>query len=123
MQYDYGAKQNLKLYNSTHPPEYKLNRIQSPIALYYGINDRLMNIQVTIKLAFGTIFINYLYIYVNIKIIYILQTADMLAKRLPNLIKNYAIPDPSYSHIDFVFGLNSRELFFDDIVAIFKKLS
>ena len=47
----------------------------------------------------------------------------MLAKKLKNLIKNVAIPDPNYSHIDFVFGLNSRELYFDDIVNIFKKFS
>ena len=45
-QYDYGAKKNLLIYNSTHPPEYKLSNIKAPVALYYGINDKLMNIQV-----------------------------------------------------------------------------
>lgn len=41
--YDYGAAGNLKVYNSTTPPVYKLDVIPStlPLALVYGDKDLL----------------------------------------------------------------------------------
>ena len=41
MQYDYGSSTNIKVYNSTTPPEYPLDQVSLPVAIYYGTNDYL----------------------------------------------------------------------------------
>lgn len=39
--YDYGKKENLKLYNQSTPPLYDLNKVNVPLALIYADNDWL----------------------------------------------------------------------------------
>jgi len=45
-QYDYGPIMNLQHYNSTEPPTYNLRSIHVPIALIYGKNDVLTDVEV-----------------------------------------------------------------------------
>lgn len=44
--YDYGPIMNLQHYNSTEPPTYDLRSVHVPIALVYGKNDVLANVEV-----------------------------------------------------------------------------
>lgn len=37
-QFDYGEK-NLKIYNSTSPPDYELQNIKAPTFIYHGKQD------------------------------------------------------------------------------------
>jgi len=46
--YDYGPIMNLQHYNSTEPPMYDLRSIQVPIALIYGKNDVLTDVEVRV---------------------------------------------------------------------------
>lgn len=48
--YDYGSSENLDKYGQISPPDYDLNKITAPIALYYGSNDRLTAVEVKSKL-------------------------------------------------------------------------
>lgn len=45
-QYDYGMKKNLHMYNSTVPPDYRLEKITAPIALFSSDNDWLATTKV-----------------------------------------------------------------------------
>lgn len=40
--FDYGPHKNLKLYNSTKPPEYNLTNVQTKVHILYGTNDNLV---------------------------------------------------------------------------------
>lgn len=48
-QYDYKDK-NLKIYNSTTPPEYDLNNVKIPIYLYHGEDDAIVSSLVKVTL-------------------------------------------------------------------------
>ncbi|XP_075230220.1 lipase 3-like [Lycorma delicatula] len=90
--YDYGSLKNQKIYGSYTPPTYKIEQIQTPIALLYGTNDAIVKKKDVIKLE----------------------------KTLPNLIMNYEVPDPKFSHTDFIFGNNAVELVYDKILELIK---
>jgi lysosomal acid lipase/cholesteryl ester hydrolase len=46
-QYDYGdVDKNLRMYNSTIPPDYQLEKITAPIALFSSDNDWLATTKV-----------------------------------------------------------------------------
>lgn len=40
-QFDYGSRRNLEVYGSSKPPDYKLDRISAPMALFSSPNDWL----------------------------------------------------------------------------------
>lgn len=48
-QYDY-KKKNMKIYNSTSPPEYDLNNVKVAIYLYHGEDDAIVSILVKVTL-------------------------------------------------------------------------
>ncbi|XP_075229761.1 uncharacterized protein LOC142329238 [Lycorma delicatula] len=91
-QYDYGSLKNLKIYGSYTPPSYKIEQIQTPIALLYGKNDALVKKKDVIKLE----------------------------NSLPNLVMSYEVPDPKFNHGDFIFGNNAVELVYDKILQLIK---
>ncbi|XP_014243862.1 lipase 3-like [Cimex lectularius] len=92
--YDYGKLKNLEIYGSDKPPFYPLERVTAPIALYYGDNDTLMN---------G-------------------RSAAELASMLPNLIINKMIADPKFTHMDFLFGINAKEMVYDDVINMLESI-
>ena len=48
-QYDYKGK-NMKIYNSTSPPEYDLNNVKVAIYLYHAEDDAIVSIKVKVTL-------------------------------------------------------------------------
>ena len=48
-QYDYGFEENLRLYNSSIPPEYPLRNVKIPITIFYTVNDFLSAPEVIIN--------------------------------------------------------------------------
>lgn len=87
-QYDYGATENLKIYNSVEPPVYDTARIAVPIALYYGDNDWMAN------------------------------TTDVLqlSRELRNLVDLYEIPFSKFNHLDFLWAIQAPELVYKRIL-------
>lgn len=49
--FDYGSKQNLRLYGSPKPPEYPLKNISVPIYLVYGTRDSLSTVRVSLYIS------------------------------------------------------------------------
>ncbi|XP_075229963.1 lipase 3-like [Lycorma delicatula] len=89
-QYDYGSLKNVKKYGSHTPPRYKIEQIQTPIALLYANNDIILKTENVIKLE----------------------------KTLPNVVMCYEVSDPKFSHTDFVFGSNAVQLVYDKILQL-----
>ncbi|XP_065085033.1 lipase 3-like [Ochlerotatus camptorhynchus] len=80
-QYDYGEQENLKRYGEVGPPDYALEKITAPVALYYGMNDPFLAI----------------------------SDLDLLAGKLPNLVLKHRLADLKWNHIDFIFGSHGSE--------------
>lgn len=91
-QFDYGLIRNLKHYNQSTPPDYNLTAISSAIYLYHGDADELASTQ---------------------------DVAD-LALKLTNLKKDYRVPDPLFNHMDFLWGLNVKNLLYNTMLKDMK---
>ncbi|KAK3921362.1 Lipase 3 [Frankliniella fusca] len=90
-QFDLGRRGNLKKYNATHPPDYDLSRVRVPTYLVYGAND-LLSVQSNI---------------------------DKLSLQLPSIAPGglRRVPYDRFTHLDFIFGTNAKELVYDDVIA------
>lgn len=53
--FDYGSKENIVRYGQEYPPQYQLQNISTPIALFYAQNDWLAGPEVKTKILFSTI--------------------------------------------------------------------
>ncbi|NXK58579.1 LICH hydrolase, partial [Sylvietta virens] len=89
--YDYGSKENMKKYNQTAPPVYKIEEIKIPTAVWSGGDDTFADPQ------------------------------DMarLLPRITNLI--YHEHFPAWGHLDFIWGLDATEKMYLKILELLKK--
>ncbi|KAF4789645.1 Lipase member M [Turdus rufiventris] len=89
--YDYGSKENMKKYNQTVPPVYKIEEIKTPIAVWSGGQDTVAD------------------------------PKDMarLLPRITNLI--YHENFPAWGHLDFLWGLDATEKMYLKIIELLKK--
>ncbi|NWI56333.1 LIPM Lipase, partial [Calyptomena viridis] len=89
--YDYGAKENMKKYNQTAPPVYKIEEITIPTAVWSGGQDTFAD------------------------------PKDMarLLPRITNLI--YHEHFPAWGHLDFIWGLDATEKMYMKIIELLKK--
>lgn len=77
-QFDYDSKENQRLYGRPSPPDYRLEKITAPVALYYGSNDFLAGV----------------------------EDVQRLAKLLPNVVENHLYR--KWNHMDMHWGISSR---------------
>ncbi|XP_060665937.1 lipase 3-like isoform X1 [Drosophila nasuta] len=93
-QFDYGWLRNHWRYNSITPPEYKLENVQAKVALYYGENDWLA------------------------------QPSDVeaLSLHLPNVVSQHLVNYPKFNHLDFIWGVDARELLWDRMLRNMKSI-
>ncbi|NWQ80867.1 LICH hydrolase, partial [Columbina picui] len=89
--YDYGPKENMKKYNQSTPPAYKIEKTSTPVALWSGGQDKLAD------------------------------TKDMakLLPRITNLI--YHEHFPAWGHLDVVWGLDATEKMYRKIIELIRK--
>uniref|UniRef100_A0A8C9UIA9 Lipase n=1 Tax=Serinus canaria TaxID=9135 RepID=A0A8C9UIA9_SERCA len=89
--YDYGSKENMKKYNQTAPPAYKIEEIKTPTAVWSGGQDTFAD------------------------------PTDMarLLPRITNLI--YHEHFPAWGHLDFIWGLDAPEKMYLKIIEILRK--
>ncbi|XP_054238646.1 lysosomal acid lipase/cholesteryl ester hydrolase-like [Indicator indicator] len=86
--YDYGCKENMKKYNQSTPPEYKIEKIIIPTAVWSGGRDKFADPKDLAKLL----------------------------PRITNLI--YHEHFPSWGHLDFVWGLDAATRMYRKIVEL-----
>lgn len=92
--FDYGPTENLKLYGSTQPPKYDLEKIKVPVAIYYSEND------------------------------FLTDPADVkkLTDRLPNVVGTWKLSHPKFNHVDYLWGRDVKSLIYNPILAVLNKL-
>ncbi|XP_039745463.1 lipase 3-like [Pararge aegeria] len=93
--YDEGKAGNTRKYGSTLPPKYDVSLITSPVVLISAKNDWLSTP----------------------------EDLFILTSRLPNLVENYVVPEPTWSHNNHVWGVNATELVFEKILSFFQKFN
>lgn len=86
--YDYGVKGNLEKYNSTSPPEYNLNNVTVPVALFSSENDWLAAP----------------------------KDVEKLKLELPNNVYHKVVEDPMFTHLDFVWAKDADQLVYKDVL-------
>ncbi|XP_053594558.1 uncharacterized protein LOC103571606 [Microplitis demolitor] len=91
--FDYGENndKNLKLYNSLIPPDYQLEKITTPIALYSSDNDWLATP----------------------------EDVDLLRSKLRNIVMDYKVDGKLFNHYDFLWGNSAPELLYQPIIRLF----
>lgn len=88
-EWDYGLMNKVH-YNSSSPPNYLVKNIKVPTYFYYSDNDFLSNPKDVLKLV----------------------------KEMPQefVAKLYNVKDPKFTHLDFLWGLNAKEMVYDFIL-------
>ncbi|KAH9377204.1 hypothetical protein HPB48_011010 [Haemaphysalis longicornis] len=78
------------LYPQERPPEYNVSSVNVPVGLFWGLND------------------------------WIATPEDVrgLAKKLPNVVLDYQVPDPLFTHLDFSIGITARSQVYDKLLEI-----
>lgn len=89
--FDYGQL-NYVHYGQEFPPDYNLTRATVPVALHYSLNDDIA------------------------------RPVDVyrVRNKLPNLIGVYRVPYRKFNHLDFLYGVDARELLYNKVVEILK---
>lgn len=77
-------------YGSVTPPEYPLEEIRCPIALYHSGND-----------------------WVSSPI-----DVEQLASRLSSMIGNYPVLDPQFNHLDYVYAWGAKAAVYDKVMEV-----
>lgn len=91
--FDHGIIQNRKRYGQDKPPLYNVSNIALPITLFHGKSDWLT----------GTEDIQY------------------LENTLPNLVASHQVLNPTFSHLDFLWARDARNLVYDNILDILNR--
>ncbi|XP_044516273.1 gastric triacylglycerol lipase-like [Gracilinanus agilis] len=90
--YDYGTrKENLAHYNQSTPPRYTLSSMRVPTALWSGKQDLVADP----------------------------EDVSILVPQIPNLIYHKTLH--TYTHLDFIFGLNAPQDVYNEIIEMIKK--
>lgn len=96
-QFDHFRYRNKKLYGSSSPPNYDLKQLVSPLYFYYGLNDQMASVTDVMKLA-GSV-------------------------PKSTLKGNYKVPYENFSHLDFIWALQAKELVYDKVIQDVKSNS
>ncbi|KAJ8728241.1 hypothetical protein PYW08_016626 [Mythimna loreyi] len=90
--FDYEDIKNIQKYGAKEPPEYAVEKITTPIVLFYSDNDWLVSFDDT----------------------------EVLRKRLKNVVEVYQVPDPYFNHVDYLFAKDVKTLVFNKLSSIIK---
>lgn len=90
-QFDFGPRKNLIKYGRKKPPEYPLKDIRTTTFFYVSRNDWLVSTKGTDKCT------------------------GKLAKGVLGQ-KTYVVPYRKFSHFDFLWGLNAREMVYEKLL-------
>lgn len=93
-QFDYGHSKNEEIYGSKTPTDYNVRGIEVPIYLYYSDNDYFANVVDVDKLR-----------------------SELNPKALK---RSYRMPEKLWNHLDFMWGLNAKEVLYDTVIEDMK---
>lgn len=90
--YDYDENKNQKLYGTRKPPEYEVDKINAPVALFYGDNDWFCDV----------------------------EDVTILKNKLPNVTDVYRVPFEKFNHIDFIWAKDVKRLMHANILDLLR---
>ncbi|XP_050664565.1 lipase 3-like [Leptidea sinapis] len=88
--YDHGWLKNRRLYGSSRPPNYNLKNIKTPVFLHYSQSDPLAHV----------------------------NDVDKLFEELGQPVGKFRIADRSFSHLDFVYGIDARSYVYNRVINL-----
>ncbi|XP_023938982.1 lipase 3 [Bicyclus anynana] len=94
-QFDYGKKDNLKMYGTERPPEYDLSKITLPIKLFWAQNDLLSSE----------------------------KDVQLLTEKLPSTTEVYKVPDPEFNHLDYLWAIDAPTLVNKEVLQSLDKVN
>jgi len=84
---------NIQHHGTVEPPKYDLSKINTKVALFWGDNDWLANVQDLIKIIM----------------------------RVPTIVENYEVPWPEWNHLDFLYAIDIDEYQNNHLLEILEK--
>lgn len=84
---------NWKHYHQWTPPTYSLGKVSVPVMLKYGLNDPLADP----------------------------KDVDRMSKELPPSRVMAQVKNPKFSHLDFLWGKDAKEMVYDDVISFMEK--
>ncbi|XP_022256648.1 gastric triacylglycerol lipase-like [Limulus polyphemus] len=93
LKYDYGKHKNMKKYNQPTPPEYFIENMTTPVALFWAQDDWLADP----------------------------RDIALLQPRLKHMIKSYMVEYAKWSHVDFIWGIEARKYVYDELLKMLQK--
>ncbi|KAH8031286.1 hypothetical protein HPB51_015221 [Rhipicephalus microplus] len=88
--YDNGKVDNLLIYRTTEPPEYPLERISVPVALFSAVRDKIANP---------------------------VDVADLVRALDAGVVLNYVLPMRNFHHDDFILSCKAAHVLHDVMIA------
>ncbi|XP_013190839.2 lipase 1 [Amyelois transitella] len=93
--YDHGSiLANRREYGSWSPPRYDLSKITTPVFLHYSDSDPMVHV----------------------------NDVDTLFRELGRAIGKFRVPEPRFSHFDFIWAVNGRELLYDRVINLIRSM-
>ncbi|ODM95481.1 Lipase 3 [Orchesella cincta] len=92
-QFDYGKRENMKIYKSEEPPKYDLSKVTAPVSLYWSDNDWLA----------------------------VKEDVDRLKSQLPNVNDYFRVNYTQFTHLDFLFAIDAHKMVYERILESMKK--
>ncbi|XP_014248111.1 lipase 3-like [Cimex lectularius] len=93
--YNYGPEKNMMYYGSEYPPRYTIEKITTPIAIFHSESDAFLD---------------------NLVL-------DRIRNILHTIMFDYNVPEPAFQHMDYLYGLNCRELVAPQILNVLSHFS
>ncbi|CAN7988476.1 unnamed protein product [Ixodes hexagonus] len=88
--FDFGKSKNQLIYGVSTPPEYNVSRTAAPVALFWSEGDWLT----------------------------VPKDVSLLRGRLPNVVLDYKVLDPEFSHLDFSVGIHAKKLVYQPMMKL-----
>ncbi|KAF2355466.1 AB-hydrolase lipase domain [Trinorchestia longiramus] len=88
--FDFRKSGNVEYYGTTASPEYNLNDVVCPVAVYWAVNDKRTPI----------------------------QDVKRISKQIPNVVKVHQIESKSFNHLDFIFAEQATNLLYDHVIGL-----
>jgi len=90
--YDWGQQTNLIKYGQSTPPSYSLSRVEVPVYLFYGANDK------------GTS----------------KENVEFLKRKLSNVMGMHQAGDSNWNHLSYLTGVDAGEVFHNKLINMLK---